>query len=180
MCTVVAGTCVPTVLAVDDDPTILAAYARGFKGLGYDVVTARSLGAAIEHATRFDVAAAVIDLRVEDGDSTDAIPKIRALDPLMKIVVVSGYLSVATTVRVIRAGADHALLKPATCSEIAAIWRGERLDRDDTTPSLARAEWEHMMRVFSDCGGNVTHAARRLGLHRQNLQRRLRKNPPTT
>jgi two-component system, response regulator RegA len=81
-------------------------------------------------------------------------------------------------------GARHYLTKPADADEILAALGAAHPDDDLSatpvagTPSLARAEWEHIQRVLADCGGNVSEAARRLSIHRRSLQRKLAKNPP--
>lgn len=166
-----------TLLAVDDDPIILAGYRRGFSRLGYHVISAGSVAEALREACHVPITAAVIDLHLGTESGLEVVSSLHRQSPRPTIVVVSGYLSVTMTVRAIREGADHALFKPVTCEEVVAVLRGQA-PRESATPTLARAEWEHMMRVLDDCDGNITHAAKRLGLHRQNLQRRLRKDPP--
>jgi two-component system response regulator RegA len=107
------------------------------------------------------------------------------LDPSTKIVLLTGYGSIATAVDAIRIGAVNYLAKPADVDDIlAAFARSESppLSPPDVgydPPSLARAEWEHINRVLSDCGGNISEAARRLGIHRRSLQRKLQKRPPS-
>ena len=94
-------------------------------------------------------------------------------------MVLTGYGSIATAVEAMKLGATHYLAKPADADEIlAALGRsGDAAGRPPTPtparPSLARAEWEHIHRVLADCGGNVSEAARRLGIHRRSLQRKL-------
>jgi two-component system response regulator RegA len=101
----------------------------------------------------------------------------------MQILVLSGFGSIATAVDAVHLGAVNFLPKPADAEDIlAAFERGSRVTADAEpaveTPSLARAEWEHIHRVLADCGGNVSEAARRLGIHRRSLQRKLRKRAP--
>ena len=98
--------------------------------------------------------------------------------------MLTGYGSIATAIDAIRLGATYFLAKPADADDIlAAFARSESppLDTpaaDYRAPSLARAEWEHINRVLSDCGGNISEAARILGIHRRSLQRKLQKYPP--
>jgi two-component system response regulator RegA len=100
------------------------------------------------------------------------------------IIVLTGYGSIPTTVAAMKRGADHYLSKPADADEILSAY--EKLQPSDdgeadvptTTPTLARVEWEHMQRVIADCGGNISQAARALGIHRRSLQRKLSKYPP--
>ena len=110
---------------------------------------------------------------------------LKAIDPTTRIVVLTGYGSIATAVDAVKLGATHYLPKPADADEILAAFdaRGGRRRaprrREFPAPSLARAEWEHIQRVLGDCGGNVSEAARRLGMHRRSLQLKLRKHPPS-
>ncbi len=107
-----------------------------------------------------------------------------AIDPSTKVVVLTGYGSIATAVDAMRLGAVHYLAKPADVEEIlAAFQRGDgpvtvAAGEDIGAPSLARAEWEHINRVLADCDGNISEAARRLKVHRRSLQRKLQKYPP--
>jgi len=100
------------------------------------------------------------------------------------VVVLTGYGSIATALEAVRRGALHYLQKPVDADELlAAFARGgplpaEEVPAEPAAPSLARAEWEHIQRVLADAGGNVSEAARRLGLHRKSLQRKLQKHPP--
>src|SRR5690606_7449992 len=104
--------------------------------------------------------------------------------PTMRVLVLTGFGSIATAIDAVRLGATNYLPKPADADDIlAAFQRGEvDVAQQPTTnhdvPSLARAEWEHIHRVLADCGGNISAAARRLGLHRRSPQRKLRKRAP--
>ncbi|MCA9548246.1 MAG: two-component system response regulator, partial [Myxococcales bacterium] len=89
-----------------------------------------------------------------------------------------GYGSIATAIEAVRMGAENYLTKPADADEILAAFAGPQPVEAEHTPSLARAEWEHIQRVMADCDGSVSEAARRLGLHRRTLQRKLYKDPP--
>jgi two-component system response regulator RegA len=102
--------------------------------------------------------------------------------------VLTGYGSIASAVEALRRGAHHYLSKPADADEIIAALEGDRAAAapdeqaragDAPSPTLARAEWEHLCRILADCGGNVSEAARRLGITRRTLQLKLKKNPPT-
>jgi two-component system response regulator RegA len=95
--------------------------------------------------------------------------------------VLTGYGSIATAVEAMKLGAVHYLPKPADCDEILAalgVTAGDPTSEEPATPTLARAEWEHIQRVLADCAGNISEAARRLGIHRRSLQRKLSKYPP--
>jgi two-component system response regulator RegA len=106
---------------------------------------------------------------------------LKRVDPNTEVVLLTGYGSIPSAVEAVRAGATNYLTKPAEPDEIEAAFRGEARAASDEpvhdTPSLDRASWEHIQRVLSDCGGNISEAARRLGLHRRTLQRKLQKIP---
>ena len=106
------------------------------------------------------------------------------MEEAVRTVVLTGYGSIATAIDAVRLGATYYLSKPADADDIvAAFVRGEAppleppADHEYRAPSLARAEWEHINRVLSDAGGNISEAARRLGIHRRSLQRKLQKYP---
>ena len=106
------------------------------------------------------------------------------IDPSLKIVVLTGYGSIATATEAIRLGAINYLPKPADTDEILAAFSRDQEEAvipapaDIDTPSLGRVEWEHINRVLTDCGGNISAAAKRLNIHRRTLQRKLLKFPP--
>jgi two-component system, response regulator RegA len=100
-----------------------------------------------------------------------------------KIVVLTGYGSIATAMEAVRLGATGYITKPADVDDVlAAFARGDAAAVPPVAgyaaPSLARAEWEHINRVLADCDGNISEAARRLKIHRRSLQRKLQKRPP--
>jgi two-component system response regulator RegA len=112
--------------------------------------------------------------------------------------MLTGYGSIASAVEALRLGADDYLSKPVDADEVIAALTGPKSTKDSTkdpatgsastprpappasAPSLARAEWEHIQRVLADCSGNVSEAARRLGITRRTLQLKLKKYPPRT
>jgi two-component system response regulator RegA len=104
---------------------------------------------------------------------------LKALDASTVVVVLTGYGSIATAVESVKLGAASYLTKPADADQIVAAFDGTQPPDDAQAPSLARVEWEHIQRVLADSGGNVSQAARVLGLHRRSLQRKLAKRPVT-
>ena len=124
---------------------------------------------------------AVVDLRLGAESGLDVVRELKAIDSSTAIVVLTGYGSIATALESIRLGALHYLTKPTDPDRIlAAFERGlaaRPRDLPIDTPSLARVEWEHLQRVLTDCGGNISEAARELGMHRKSLQRKLAKRP---
>ncbi len=172
-----------TILVVDDDETFRNRLIRAFRERALDAQGAKSAESAIAAATADSPEMAVVDLRMPGGSGLDVVRELKAIDPATNIVVLTGYGSIATALESVRLGATHYLTKPADADEILAAF-----DRGKTTPdaaskveheapSLARAEWEHIQRILTDCGGNISQAARTLGVHRRSLQRKLSKRP---
>jgi two-component system response regulator RegA len=173
------GSAMRTVLVVDDDSLLLSTYSRGFVRGGYRVLTASTSESGLELAKRDSPDLLIIDLRLGARSGIDLIRSIRCQDTAGIVCLISAYLSVAAAVSALRAGADHVFYKPISVSEILRyLFEGDTLTTEPETASLARATYEHMMRVIEDCDGNLSEAARRLKVHRQSLQRRLRKLPP--
>ena len=177
----------PSILVVDDDEVFRERLVRALERRGYDVRAADGPEPARALAEDESPELALVDLRMPGGSGLELVRDLKRVDPATKIVVLTGYGSIATATEAMRLGATHYLPKPATVDEIlAAFTRDEQpplttVDGDEnTTPSLARTEWEHINRVLTDTGGNVSEAARRLGIHRRSLQRKLQKYPPKT
>jgi len=175
-----------TLLLVDDDGVLRERLARAFRDRGFEVASARNVEEALALARADPPELAVVDLKMPGRGGLELIGELRSIEPETRIVVLTGYGSVATALEAVRLGAVHYLAKPADADEILAAFSrngGEPVGIPGgrtETPSLARAEWEHIERVLLDCGGNVSEAARRLGIHRRSLQRKLQKIPPRT
>ena len=173
-----------TLLIADDDRILRERMARAFRDRGFDVRMAADAPEALTLARADSPELAVIDLKMPGASGLQLVKDLKAIDPATKIVVLTGYGSIATAIDAIRLGATYFLAKPADADDlVAAFARSESppLDppaADYRAPSLARAEWEHINRVLSDCGGNISEAARILGIHRRSLQRKLQKYPP--
>jgi two-component system response regulator RegA len=173
-----------SILIVDVDEVFRNRMARAFVDRGYDVRTAFDYDSALAAAQAESPELAVLDLKMPGRSGLELVQALREIDPHTKIIVLTGYGSIATAIDAVRLGATYYLSKPADADDIvAAFARGEAPplappDTEYKAPSLARAEWEHINRVLSDCGGNISEAARRLGIHRRSLQRKLQKYPP--
>ena len=172
-----------SILVVDDDAVFRPRLMRALEQRGLEVRGAADVEAALALAREESPELAVVDLRMPGRSGLDLVRELKAIDATTSIVVLTGYGSIATAVEAIHLGATHYLTKPADADEILAAF--DRAGRTDATglpiehevASLARAEWEHINRVLSDCAGNVSQAARLLGLHRRSLQRKLGKRP---
>lgn len=167
------------VLVVDDDDALLASWRRTISR-DRTCTTARDPASALEVAQRQAFDLAIIDLRLGTSSGIEVIRQLKREQPTMTIVLCSGYLSVAAAVAGMQGGADAVVFKPVTFREILASLDKQEEDSAflTETPTLARAEWEHISRVLADCNGNVSMAARQLGIYRSSLQRRLRKAAP--
>jgi len=171
-------------LVVDDDDIYRERLARALTERGYDVRTAANCTEAEQLAEEDSPELAVVDLRMPGGSGLTLVSTLKRIDEATRVVVLTGYGSIATATDAIRLGATHYLTKPIDVPELLAAFTRDNTSpaaappEEHTTPSLARAEWEHINRVLSDCGGNISEAARRLGLHRRSLQRKLQKYPP--
>jgi len=169
-------------LLVDDNEALRERLARALRDRGLDVTTAANYDEAMQAAARIQPDRAVVDLRMPGKSGLDLLKDLKALCPATQVLILTGFGSIATTVDALRLGAANYLPKPADADDILAAF--ERADEPAEgveayeTPSLARAEWEHIHRVIADCGGNLSEAARRLGIHRRSLQRKLRKRAP--
>lgn len=173
-----------SVLVVDDDVVFRERLARAFRERGFDARAAPDAETAVRWAEEDSPELAVVDLRMPDTSGLDVVRRLRSIDPATKVVVLTGYGSIATALEAVRLGATHYLTKPADLDDIlAAFQRGEEAeagvapDIPTEAPSLARVEWEHINRVLVECGGNISKAAKTLGLHRRSLQRKLSKHP---
>ena len=167
-----------SVLVVDDDDVFRSRLGRAFADRGFEVRTARSAEEAIALAQQDSPEFAVVDLRMPGASGVDLVRELHAIDPASVVVMLTGYGSIATAVEAIRAGAVHYLSKPVDVDEILAALTGKVAPSAGAeVPSLARVEWEHIQRVLGDCEGNISRAARLLGLHRRSLQRKLSKDP---
>ena len=174
----------PSILIVDDDDAFRRRLARAMTDRGWDVSEAEGYDAAIAVARVDSPEHAVIDLKMPGRSGLELARDLLAVDSTTRIVILTGYGSVATAVEAMHAGVEWYLPKPADADDILNAFQraaGPPLSTGPTdieAPSLERAKWEHIQRVLSDCGGNVSEAARRLALHRRSLQRILSRNPP--
>ena len=171
-----------TMLIVDDDATFCRVLARAMEGRGYTVAVAHDVPHAIASAERSPPRYAVVDLKMPGPSGLALVRRLRELDPHARIVVLTGYASIATAIEAIKVGATHYLAKPSNATEIlAAFGRTDGETGVDVTADpapVARVEWEHIQKVLAERQGNITETARALGMHRRTLQRKLSKRPP--
>lgn len=167
-----------SLLVVDDDDAFRERLVRAFVSRGLDAFGAATCAEAKRVAAAESPELAVVDLRLGHEDGLELVRDLHTIDPTTRVLMLTGYGSIATAVEAVRRGAVDYLQKPADADDILARLEGDGPKRDEAhVPSLARVEWEHIQRVMSDCDGNVSEAARRLGVHRRSLQRKLAKRP---
>ena len=171
----------PSILIVDDDEVFCEVLCDAFKDRGYSVSVARNIDEGLHCARKHEPEYAVIDLRIGQESGLKMVEALHALDENTRIVMLTGYSSVATAVEAIKLGAVHYLTKPADADEILAALHKDEGDADialaDNPLTVRRLEWEHLQKVLNECDGNISAAARRLRMHRRTLQRKLAKRP---
>lgn len=167
-------------LLADDNDALRERLGRALRDRGYDVRTAASADEAITLAREESPEFAIVDLRMPGMNGLELLTQLKAIDPSTEVVMLTGFGSIATAVEAMKGGAKNYVTKPADADDVIAAFSPEakRSDEVPETPSLARVEWEHIHRVLADCDGNISEAARRLGIHRRSLQRKLQKLAP--
>ena len=176
-------------LLVDDDATFLRVLARALGSRGFEVITATNFDEARALTRRHNPRYCVLDLKLGEENGLRLIPELHALVPDLRVLLLTGYASIATAVEAIKRGADDYLAKPvdadAIVNALLATQSSEKphpggaadMALPHAPPPLKRLEWEHIHRVLTECDGNISETARRLGLHRRTLQRKLAKHP---
>jgi two-component system response regulator RegA len=176
----------PAALIVDDDEVFRTRLCRALTDRGWQSFGAPDGESAVRLAEEHSPDLVVVDLRLPGVGGLDIIQDLRSLDDTSCIIVLTGYGSIATAMIAAKLGVDHYLSKPADADQILSCYQRltaegvaeEGESASTTVPSLARVEWEHIQRVLADCQGNISQAAKLLGLHRRSLQRKLSKHPP--
>ena len=171
------------VLIVDDDRNLCAALAHHLRRRMATVVVAHSLEDALCEAEAWQPTRTLLDLRLGDGNGLTLVPRLLEICPAMRIVVLTGFGSIASAVEAIKLGATHYLTKPAEIDDLLIAFERlkpclQALPPPVTSTSVEVVEWEHLQRILTDCNGNISEAARRLGMHRRSLQRKLARGRP--
>lgn len=171
----------PHLLLVDDDATFCSVLSRALEKRGFQVTVAHTVAGALGQIQHGAPEYAVIDLKMPGESGLVLVSRLKALGRRTRIVVLTGYASIATAVEAIKLGASHYLSKPADAEDIVAAF--DRGPGDASAPvsekplSVDRLEWEHISRVLSEHDGNISATARALGMYRRTLQRKLNKRP---
>ena len=173
-----------TILFVDDEPSVDMIIEDTLQRAGHQTVGCRNVGEALQVLARGDIDLIISDYRMPGLTGLEFLQLLAREGYDIPLIMLTGYGSIPTAIAATRLGADHFLTKPSDAEQILAAYerinQGAKPDSEPATsvPSLARVEWEHIQRVLADCGGNVSQAAKLLGLHRRSLQRKLYKDPP--
>ena len=171
----------PTLLLVDDDPTLCNVLSKALARRGFLVSVAHEVEAALQLARDNPPEFAVIDLKMPGPSGLVLVEKLKELDEQTRIIMLTGYASIATAVEAIKLGATHYLAKPADADEIVTSLHKKDGDAGiSVSPSplsVDRLEWEHIHKVLAEHQGNISATARALKMHRRTLQRKLTKRP---
>ena len=168
-------------LIVDDDAPLRGRLMRVMERRGFTVFDAEGVAAARKIIEEQTLTHAVLDMKLEDGNGLDIVPLIQEKSPDCRIIMLTGFGNIATAVAAVKAGAMDYLPKPADPEQIASalLQQGDTMPPPPEDPMSAdRVRWEHIQRVYEQCGRNVSETARRLKLHRRTLQRILAKHAP--
>ena len=172
------------VMVVDDDETFGMVLMRALERRGISAFCAATPETALEQARTQLPEAVVLDLNLGNASGLNLIRPLLEIVPRCRIVVLTGYASIATAVEAIKLGATQYFAKPvevetivaAFAQEAAAEIAGAAIPPSDPL-SVGRLEWEHIQRVLLENEGNVSATARALKMHRRTLQRKLAKRP---
>jgi len=168
---------------VDDDEAFTRTLKRSFERRGYEVVTAATLDGLQTLLRSRSPGFAVVDLKLGGASGLACLETLHAHDPAMLIVVLTGFASIATAVEAIKLGACHYLAKPANTDDIEAAFGkaagNTKVPLSERPTSIKTLEWERIHEVLAETGFNISEAARRLGMHRRTLARKLEKRQVT-
>ncbi|ABI56987.1 response regulator transcription factor [Alkalilimnicola ehrlichii MLHE-1] len=171
------------VLLVDDDEVFCSVLGRGLTRRGYRVEKAHDAEQALVVARDYQPEHVVLDLKLGDDSGLKLIQPLLEAVPEARIIVLTGYASIPTAVEAVKLGAANYLPKPVDVDTVVSAFSGQHEEPVPTAEpppqpmSLKRLEWEQIQRVLAEHDGNISAAARALGIHRRTLQRKLGKRP---
>ena len=169
-----------SILVVDDDPLLLSALERDLRGRGFIVTSAATPAEALRVARLQRPDCALLDLFIGQSSGIDLLRELKAELPELVVLLLSGHGAVQSAVDAFHGGAVDFLQKPIGGKQLVeALHAAQARGQTTMSPTLARAEFDHITRVLNECSGNISEAARRLGIHRRSLQRKLQKTPPS-
>ncbi|NQD36428.1 response regulator [Permianibacter sp. IMCC34836] len=176
------------ILLIDDDEDFTATLARGLRRQHFEVKTAADGASALAALTEWTPAGVLIDLRLGNENGLQLLQQLRARLPQARLIMLTGFGSIATAVDAIKRGADDYLVKPCSLADLVVALQPMPAAADSGEPdepamlaseplNLRQLSWEYIQRVLAEHDGNISAAARALGMHRRTLQRKLAKVP---
>lgn len=171
------------ILVVDDDEVFAEVLAQALQKRGFQVATAHDVAMALQAAREQDFGYAVIDLKIDHESGLELLPELAELNRGIRMLILTGYSSIATAVAAIKLGAIDYACKPVDADEVLALLTGQKTVEpkqeqvSEDPHSIKRLQWEHIQRVLEENNGNISATARSLGMHRRSLQRMLQKRP---
>ncbi|MCO6432521.1 MAG: response regulator [Deltaproteobacteria bacterium] len=168
-----------SILVIDDDDVFRHRLARAFKDREIEAFEAGERAEALSQLEKFKPEAVVLDLKLGLESGLELLVQLKRIHSDIKVVVLTGYGTIATAVEALKRGAVNYLTKPTDADSVLAALAdgGKNGATRISTPPLEQVEWDHIHRVISDCGGNISKASKLLGMHRRSLQRKLGKAP---
>jgi two-component system, response regulator RegA len=168
-------------LIVDDDITFAQMLKRALDRRGFTSWIAQDIATAETLLSQHKMAKAIVDLKIAQESGLVLISRLKEINPAIQIIMLTGYSSISTAVDAIKLGAINYFCKPIEVDDLLkafdATTIADTIPIPENAPSLDRMEWEYIQKVLQDCNGNISAAARALGVHRRTLQRKLQKRP---
>lgn len=175
------STRISQLLIVDDEQLFRDRISRAFQDRQIRTIVASTIA---EATTLLDAKPShiLLDLKLPDGTGLEFLPRIKTTLPDAKVVLLTGFGTIASAVAALKCGAHNYLTKPTNADAILEAFEVQESDfsslsQATQTPTLEQVEWDHIQRVLISCGGNISNAAKALGMHRRSLQRKLAKDP---
>jgi two-component system, response regulator RegA len=170
-----------SILIVDDDITFAQILKRALDRRGFITETAIDITSAETLVQKNHFAKAIVDLKIAQESGLVLISRLREINPDIQIIMLTGYSSISTAVDAIKLGAINYFCKPIEVDDLLKAFDATpaagTIPIPENAPSLDRMEWEYIQKIMQDCNGNISAAARALGVHRRTLQRKLQKRP---
>lgn len=163
------------IIIIEDDQRLRTSLALEFRDKGYEVYEADSIKSIADMSYEF----AIVDMRLKGVGGLEVVQHLKTISPQCRIVILTGYGSISTAVEAIKLGAVNYLTKPADVEKIEKALLGEAMDEapQEQPITLSQQEHEYIEYILAKNDGNITKTAKALGLHRQSLQRKLKKRP---
>ena len=168
-------------LVVDDDEAFRNRLVRALKDREFNTNGAADVQSGIKTIKgNSKIRRVIVDLKMPGRSGLDLVQAASHIRPEIEVIVLTGYGTIASATAAIKLGAVNYLTKPVTVDQILKAFEETAHQLDQfAVPSLSQVEWDHIQRVIADCSGNISHAAKKLGMHRRSLQRKLQKSPGT-